>query len=73
MNMTQEELENGFSRQVYLYSGLGFEKMKEIIEKQFPNKKIPKPCVHDWEQNMRYDNVFSCKVCGEEKSFLPKH
>lgn len=66
--MTQEELENGFSRQVYLYSGLGFEKMKEIIEKQFPNDRAASvdssrsfcECVSEKDHDSKY-----CTSCNK--------
>ena len=46
---------------------------KEILAYQEASKNLVQPdviksvCSHWWELNIRYDNVWQCKKCGEEK------
>ena len=56
MDLTNEQIEKEFERQVRLCSGIGKDKMYEIIEKQFPRS-------HKWRF---YMNGSFCEDCGSQ-------
>lgn len=55
MNLSNEQIEKEFERQVRLCSGIGLEKMLTVVEKQF---NAPK---HHWQF---YMNGTFCTKCG---------
>lgn len=54
MDLTQEQIDAEFTRQVHLCSGLGRERMLAIVEAHFPP-------AHDWQF---YANGTFCRKCG---------
>ena len=55
-DMTDEQIEKEFKRQVYLCSGIGYDQMIAIVRAQFPKQ-------HEWEF---YANGSFCKKCGTQ-------
>lgn len=54
---------NEFNAPEWIREGV-FERMNIVLRQP---DVIKSGCEHQWEQNMRYDNVWQCKKCGEEK------
>lgn len=54
MDINNKKLEYGFMKEIYLYSGIGRERMIELIKNQFA----------------RGTEIYDCSICGGEASFL---
>lgn len=59
MNLTNEQIEREFERQVQLCSGIGRDAMLAIVERQFNEKRK-----HSWRF---YMSGSFCEACGIQK------